>query len=245
MKPRPSLSTLPAALAAALLGGAAHGQPPKDQQPAPPKAAAPGAAGEAEPTDRAAEQPETEDLRTLHWLFALGGSVLTPTSNLVPRAQLGKPEVGGALHGFLGLGLSRHAVLQIDGGAAMFFDTGSLCEDCGATTFDVGAAMVFHLTQGLAFDPWISYGLAYRHSIVSLPDDETSYHAFDFARIALGGDFYPTPSLGFGPYLETDVGFRQDGGALFYGLFQAGVRLSFDPLQSGAQLTPISVAQAR
>ena len=69
---------------------------------------------------------------------------------------------------------------------------------------------------------------------------------FDFARIALGGDFYPLPGVGFGPYLELDLGTYLDlpggstatpGGARddateasVYAFFGLGARLVLDPV---------------
>jgi hypothetical protein len=95
------------------------------------------------------------------------------------------------------------------------------------------------LTQGFAFDPWASVGAAYRHTFLTLEaQPETSYSAVDFLRLGLGGDYYPVSSFGFGPFIEIDVGAREFSVPIFYGVFQAGMRLTFDPFRAGTSFSP-------
>ena len=66
-------------------------------------------------------------------------------------------------------------------------------------------------------------------------DDRTG---IDVARLGLGGDFFPTASFGFGPFIETDIGVRVDPDTTGYAAFLAGLRLTFDPLRMGTEISP-------
>jgi hypothetical protein len=139
---------------------------------------------------------------------------------------------------------------------------------------DLGIGFVYHLAQGIAFDPWLSYGGGFRSSTYKssiaggLPGGltEAGFLGVDVARIALGGTFYPLSGFGFGPYFEADIGAnygrpkvaapgscakedpsvtgRCDPGASAYAFFQIGVRIALDPLSFGGG-TPARSASAR
>ena len=64
------------------------------------------------------------------------------------------------------------------------------------------------------------------------------YSGLDFARIALGGTYYPTSFLGFGPYIEAAVGSfrlvpddRTSSGV--HAFIDFGLRVTLDPLRPG------------
>ncbi len=208
------------------------------------------ATAEAEPEDpdRPVARPDAEDLRGGHWLFTVDGGVWAPSTGLyhedtsepaVDDPELGIIDAGGTLHGHIGWALNRYLVLSfIDGGFAYGPSLEADCTSCGIWSIDVGPSLEFHLTQGFAFDPWVSYGLGYRHTIVSLMSTSESVQGMDVAKLALGGDWYPSPMIGFGPYLEVDIGVRTSGEISGYGIFHAGLGVTFDPFGAGTSFTP-------
>ncbi len=200
-----------------------------------------GAAGQPEEPGQPKATPDPPDMRAAHLLLSLSGGVWVPTTKLVPELpDLGEIGFGPTGHLRIGVGLSRHLVLQIEGGVAYAAGDAVSCEDCSALSIDVGGGLVYHLSQGFAVDPWVGYGLGYRHSILALSDEERSVSAFDFARLSIGADFFPVPSFGFGPYFEADIGMR---GSVSYGAVHTGLRISFDPMRAGTNLSPASAAQ--
>ena len=110
-----------------------------------------------------------------------------------------------------------------------------------------GAAIAYHLAQGFAFDPWASFGVAYRHGFATYDGDavpetvtatDVDYSALDFTRIGLGGTFFPVSVFGFGPYLELDVGVRDFSDPVYYVAFHTGLQVTFDPLNAGTTAAP-------
>jgi len=207
-------------------------------------ASAPTLADEREPEDGIA-RPDAEDLRHGDLLLSVSGGVWAPSAPFTPAFQeLGSLDVGGTAHGHLGFGLGRYLVLGIDGGFAMVPSTDTACAACGATSIDVGPSLAFHPTQGFALDPWVSYGMAYRHTIISLDSTSVNAHALDLMRLAIGADYYPVGLFGFGPYVEVDVGIRDFDAPVSYATVHAGLRVTIDPFQAGTSFTP-GVATSR
>ena len=190
--------------------------------------------------DEGIARPDAEDMRTGHVLISVSGGAWVPSNPLFPPfSELGDPDVGGTAHLNLGFGLNRYLVLELAGGFAMTPSAVDSCSGCRATSIDAGGSFLFHPTQGFAFDPWIGYGLGYRHNILSLDtQDAPATSAFDFTKIALGGTFYPTPVFGFGPYTQVDVGVRDFGDPNFYAAWHIGMKITFDPMRAGATATP-------
>lgn len=193
-------------------------------------------------------RPAAPDQRTGHWLIqprlALSVPFGSVATDLPASAVVG---AGPAFGVSAGVGLSRYTVLEATGGYALLPGS-SRCSGCSGQSLDLGLGLVYHLAQGIAFDPWISYGIAYRRSSFE-GDPQTSrrvfegfsgsvLHGLDAARIALGGDFYPLPWLGFGLFFEVDAGTYlarpADLGRSAYGFFQVGFRLALDPARRGA-----------
>ena len=68
------------------------------------------------------------------------------------------------------------------------------------------AFVSYHLVQGVRFDPWASAGLGYRITKLSTPAANIDYSGIEWLRLQVGGDWYPFDKIGFGPYLELDMG---------------------------------------
>lgn len=238
------------ALASVLLalgqGGAARAEPAPTAPVEAPSAKTGAAAGpKTQDPDEGIAREAAEDLRTGHFLVSVGGVVAAPTGAVVPASDaLGTASVGGGVRAMVGVGLSRYAVLRLDGGGSWI--TGpSLCDVCSAATYDVGLGFDYHLAQGIALDPWIGLGVGYRYgrSVVedltsSSGDRLSQSYAFDFARIAIGGDFFPLPLLGFGPFIETDIGARFSPDNAVYAVFFGGLRVTLDPMSAETDLAP-------
>jgi hypothetical protein len=186
-----------------------------------------------------------EDLRSGHFVLAVAGVVLAPSAHVLGAGpDVGAPTVGGGLRGMIGVGVSQHVVLRVDGGGG-WLGGSSLCDQCTAASYDVGIGVDYHLAQGIAFDPWIGIGMGYRygHAAIELPapaggERVDGSSGIDIVRIALGGDFYPLSLLGFGPFIETDVGVQVDPATKAYGVFLAGLRISLDPMATGTEIEP-------
>ncbi len=156
---------------------------------------------------------------------------------------------GTAFQGALGLGLSRYLSLEFQGSYAAL-GGGTSCTGCTANSLGVGVGFIYHLAQGIAFDPWGGFGVGYRSLDINAPSGQTltaagHYQGFDFMRLTLGGEFYPTPSLGFGPYIEASIGsyrLRPDPASVpsAYAFLSVGFRVTFDPLRPGKAETKAS-----
>jgi hypothetical protein len=183
------------------------------------------------------------DLHRGALLISMGTGLFAPAYDTLGAIDLNTalaPGVG--FRGALGLGLSRNVSLEL-GGSYGLLTAGELCTTCSGSSLSVGVGLAYHLAQGLAFDPWASFGVNYRTMTINDPGRTTAngagdYSGWDFARIALGGTYYPVSFLGFGPYLEASFGgFRllPDGrtNSGVYTFIDFGVRVTFDPLRPG------------
>lgn len=176
-------------------------------------------------------------------------TVATPLTDLVgPGLTAG---------GILGIGVSRHATLQLFGDYTAFSRSLTCVGPCAGRSFAAGLGLTYHLAQGLALDPWGSYGIAFRQATFDamesndLLEKSRVFRGLDIARIALGGDFYPTPHLGVGLFVEGDFGTflrmpvrtipvptdTANGGSV-YAHFQIGLRIVLDPLRRSPAPTP-------
>jgi len=114
----------------------------------------------------------------------------------------------------LGYGVSRNVVLGVWGE----FDDHSKPSNCiscnGGKSFAGGPFIRYHLVQGTRFDPWGSFALGVRSTTVDSrlgPSDD--YFGVDIMKLSLGGDWYPTSNIGFGPYVAFNWGtFGSSGG---------------------------------
>jgi hypothetical protein len=197
------------------------------------------------------------DWRTGHFLLSGRFGLLAPTGNAavvgtdveqVNIAVANLASTGMLFGGTLGFGVSRHGVVE---GTVDYGRLGAQlgCPACSGSQLAIGLGVSYHMAQGIALDPWVSYGLGIRFSSFKVPNlttngiDTQNYRGIDLARLALGADFYPTPFVGLGPFLEADIGtnvkfpFAEYGGSV-YAMFSLGVRLTFDPLRASTRAKP-------
>jgi hypothetical protein len=211
--------------------------------------------------DLGKDKPAAPDTRTGHLYLQPRLSVVAPAGKLAaapdtsPNAGTPTSQLAGTGAGFgatLGIGITRHAVIEAVGQYTSY-GAPSACKDCNGSSIDLGLGLSYHLAQGVAIDPWISYGMGLRFATfhaqptsatggpTGLAPTDQAFRGFDVARIALGADFYPVPVLGLGPFFEADVGtaFSRANpsqadpplGPAVYGFFQVGLRVAFDPFQ--------------
>jgi len=141
-------------------------------------------------------------------LVAPAGSVTTSV------AAADFSSTGPSFSGALEVGISRYLGLEFSGTMGLL-DSTTRCSTCSTDSLQLGLGLTYHLTQMLAVDPWIQYGLGYRRTSVSaqvLPTGALEhlavgdYHGLDVAQLALGVSFAPWQSLAIGPYVEADFG---------------------------------------
>jgi len=192
--------------------------------------------------DKPAARPDAPDLISGHFFFSAGGGVWVPSSGLLPDIpELGEVPVAGAVRAQLGVGLNRYLVLNIaEGGFAHGPGDNNACESCTLWSMDIGPSLVFRPTQGFALEPWVSYGAGYRHNVLVLDSGNERVLGVDVAKLAIGADWYPAAVFGFGPYIATDIGVRTSGDVAGYAIFQAGLRLSLDPMRASTRLSPVT-----
>lgn len=218
--------------------------------------------------DEGLPRPAAKDWRTGHVLLSGRFGLVSPTGSV---ASVGPTEIseqvpiqdvattGMNFGGTLGLGVSRHAVLEA---TVDYSKLGAPvgCTACFGKQITLALGFSYHLAQGIALDPWVSYAVGFRFSTYHAQDELTSvihdvsFRGIDVARIALGADFYPISTLGIGPFFEIDAGtnvsFPADtvtfagssveGGysPAPYAMLQLGVRVTIDPLRYGAGSRP-------
>jgi hypothetical protein len=194
--------------------------------------------------DAGTRRPAAPDQRSGHVLLHGRFGLVAPFGSI--GDELPSSAIVGAAPAFgahLGVGVSRGAVLEVSGSYAKLPGASDCSETCSGTSLDLGLGLVYHAAQGIAFDPWVSWGAGYRRAVFEgeakllegysrLPNGV--YHGLDIARLAMGGDFYPIPALGFGGFVALDLGTYVDrpqglDGAT-YAFLQVGVRLALDPL---------------
>jgi hypothetical protein len=263
---RCSLPLSVAALSAVLLsGGSALAQAP---------AGVPGAESFA-PSLRAADEgtpkPYADDERTGHILLRGAVGLAAPAGSVAGDAAFADvASTGAAFGGSLGVGLSRHAVLDLSASYALF-GRAERCEGCSASSFSGSLGLSYHLTQGAAIDPWIRFGAGFRAAKLDTSSatggqlaGSGSYLGIDVAQLAFGASFAPIAGVAFGPFLGLDLGTFVERpsrwsaagevlgtSAATHALFLLGLRFELDPVRwNGAsptrsEQTALSRASAR
>jgi hypothetical protein len=171
-------------------------------------------------------RPPAPDQRTGHVYVSLGIAANGP-AGLIVSTVASSQDVGTGVTGtaLVGVGLGRHGSFQIFGDGTYFSAPGSCTIGCSGHSFSLGLGVTYHLAQGIAIDPWGSFGMAYRYTSVFAPlqanvtlagnatatvpsgtNFQQYYQGLDFARVAFGGDFYTLPFFGIGPFIEGDFG---------------------------------------
>lgn len=107
------------------------------------------------------------------------------------------------------------------------------CSDCAFSSYGAGPVLRYHLVQGTRFDPWLSLGIGIRAATITTADSTKSdYLGVDMLALGIGGDWYATSQLGFGPVMELVLSRfldRPDGvDARTMGTLQFGLRVVFD-----------------
>jgi hypothetical protein len=176
--------------------------------------------------------PAAKDSRSGHFLLGASGLGLLPIAMLDGKTTfMDRAGLGVGVAGDIGIGVSRYVSL---GGFAEYahFTSASDCSSCKTDTFAFGPFLRYHLVQGTRFDPWLTLGAGYRRLTASGAPGETDYSGIDWARLALGGDWYALSQVGFGPYAQVTLGTfteRPSGtSASVYGMVNLGLRVSFD-----------------
>ncbi|WP_438020844.1 hypothetical protein WMF18_18010 [Sorangium sp. So ce315] len=204
------------------------------------------------------KRPAGPDERTGHVLLQGRVGYSQPFGSMAAGQPVSEMLSGGLAFGAnVGIGLSRVTVLEASGSYALLSQAGG-CNDCSGRSLDLGLGFVYHIAQGLAIDPWISYGVGYRRTALTrseatpgaLTTSDQVFHGLDVARIAMGGDFYPVAPLGVGLFAELDAGTYlsrpgESGGPAPYGFFQVGLRLALDPVPRGTRTPSASAGTPR
>jgi len=142
--------------------------------------------------------PLARDTRGGHFELALGAALRVPFGELRQGEAASKLGTGFGAALDLGYGISRYVMV---GAWGNLFEPGT--HDMG---FSVGPFVRYHLVQGMRFDPWVLVGIGYRSQNHDAPGVTRHFSGIDFAHLALGGDYYASSGVGFGPWLEFDAG---------------------------------------
>jgi len=216
--------------------------------------------GEVE-QDNGTERDAAPDQRTGHIYLIPSLGLVGPAGQVAantPSTQVA--GLGYTYGGIFGVGVGRYGSVQIFGDRSVFTSPASCNSGCTGSGYSFGAGVTYHLAQGIALDPWGSFGMGYRSSTFSVIAPNAvniggtkyasgdlvpqAFQGLDVARIAFGGDFYPVPWLGFGPFVEVDAGANLHRpfplvalppntveGPRAYAFFQIGVRVALDPMR--------------
>jgi hypothetical protein len=205
--------------------------PPQKPAPKPASRAASDVEGgsESEPTI-----PLARDTVGGHLAVGAIAGLAVPFGSADSSAKMS--DLAGAglyLGGDITYGVSRTVMMGAYGEVAMPAGQTCACRPSwssqSVSAIAAGPLLRYHLVQGTRFDPWMSYGFGFRR--VSSGND--SFTGVDWARLQLGGDWYPSNRLGLGPVLETSIGtFFGSSGALesktVNAQFTLGLRIVFD-----------------
>lgn len=177
--------------------------------------------------------PAAQDTRGGHVLLAPSAFFAVPFGRLESGVAQSSALAAGPGFGLdAGVAISRSVVLGAWGQLIEFGD-GDSCAGCSAKSLGFGAFLRYHLVQGVRLDPWMSLGLGYRTTTISANGADTRYSGLEFLRLQIGGDWYPSRFIGFGPFAELDSGVytkHADSSASSAAHFQfvIGLRLAFD-----------------
>ena len=114
-------------------------------------------------------------------------------------------DTGLGLNLDLGYGVGRNLVLGLWGEFDTYSTTTS-CGDCSGKSVAGGPFLRYHIVQGTRFDPWGELAVGVRSTTVDVRGASDNHVGPDFLKLTLGGDWYPTSNVGFGPYVTFDIG---------------------------------------
>jgi hypothetical protein len=141
-----------------------------------------------------------------HLALTAGGGLAVPFGRLqsgLPQSRRIGPGLALTLSATYGV---SHAVALGLWGDLQRWSKGSACDSCSASGFAGGALVVYHLVQGVRFDPWVAAGLGWRTLTVRSDSPDATYSGPELLRLLVGGDWYATSLLGLGPALELSAG---------------------------------------
>jgi opacity protein-like surface antigen len=183
--------------------------------------------------------PPASDTLGGHFVLGVNGGFVVPWGDLSEDASATDLGSGTGLGVDLGYGLSRSVVIGVWGQFANFAKSTECGADpdsdpsCTATSYALGPFVRYHIVQGTRFDPWMLAGLGYRAMSVKSSSGTVDYAGVEWLRLALGGDYYPFGNVGFGPFVELDVGVfgtrpPESGGMTPHFSIVSGLRIVLD-----------------
>lgn len=150
--------------------------------------------------------PPAKDTLGGHFLLGVGAIGVLPFGQLDDQHDFS--DVAGP-----GLGLSADAGFGVSRSASVglwfqytAFGEADDCNNCDASSLGFGPYVRYHLVQGVRFDPWLALGAGLRRLEAKGPEGTTSYTGIDWLKLQIGGDWYALSQVGFGPFLELDLG---------------------------------------
>jgi hypothetical protein len=200
-------------------------------------ASAAGAAPGGSPTDAEdSDEPKTplappaRDTVGKHIAVGAVAGLIVPLGSVASgTAQSDTLSSGLVLAGDITYGVSRTVMLGAYGEVGMPSGRGAWAGQT-ASSIAAGPMLRYHLVQGVRFDPWLSAGIGFRRT----SSGNDSVTGIDWTRLQIGGDWYATSQLGFGPVLELALGTFLDSTASNLGAksvnahFILGGRIVFD-----------------
>lgn len=192
----------------------------------------------AEPPDEEGPEPPlvvpAPDQLSGHFQLAPSVGVAVPFGSLEEGVSQSDAMGSGWAFGLdASYGLSRTVALGAFGQLLRLGSSDS-CTDCKAQSLAFGAFVRYHLVQGVRFDPWMAAGLGYRTTKISGLGEDVTYSGVEWLRLVVGGDWYAFDKVGFGPYLELDMGYYSKrspgdfGSAAAHWTFATGLRVTLD-----------------
>lgn len=132
-------------------------------------------------------------------LFGSAESKVSQNTNaswgLVPALQLTYP-------------FSREWAIEAWGSYGTFNNGTHSCKTCDAQSLSAGLGAVYHLIDGIPFDPWFAFGAGFRSTHLTAPSfgGARDYVGLTAIRVAIGGDYYMSDGVGLGPYIDFSAG---------------------------------------
>lgn len=166
-----------------------------------------------------------------HLRLAIAAAFANFSGSFLDQSGIGE-RLGGSPLGTaeIAIGASRHLELVLAGDYSRAL-AGEGCANCEATSWSVGPMFRYHIVQGTRFSPWVAVGVAYRQNFL-VGFSAESVRSLDFLKLQLGGDWYATSSLAFGPVLGlglcSSISAPRDEGTAIFALMYGGLRLLFD-----------------
>jgi hypothetical protein len=153
------------------------------------------------PQDRSGDLSAPDTLGG-HVRVAVLAQVSFPAGNIaidVPTTYGVSTNFQGGLD--VAYGVSRLLTVGVAGDFQVGGST-TACPSCKSDGIGGSILVRHHLTQGLRFDPWLAFGVGLRSISVRTPAETSSYLNLEWLRLQVGGDFFATPNLGFGPLFD-------------------------------------------